>query len=123
MERDLIDVTSNHRPDTSWRFTDAKGHEHRWYVGWTPAESYSPMVHYEVPTVVWVSDGTRYDEDGEPYEVGHVECRECGEHVKPGHTADAYEQKVAGLLRCYVDDRPVTREEFERLAREDGIQL
>jgi hypothetical protein len=27
-----FEVTSLNRPDTAWRFVDAAGHEHRWYV-------------------------------------------------------------------------------------------
>lgn len=73
-----IDVTSLRRPDTGWRHIDAHGHEHRWYTDGVPADTYSPTKSYDVPTLTWVVDGTEYYEDGEPYEYGHHECRECG---------------------------------------------
>jgi hypothetical protein len=28
----MEDVTSLNRPDTSWLFVDAQGHEHQWYT-------------------------------------------------------------------------------------------
>jgi hypothetical protein len=109
---ELVDMTSINRPDTSWSFVDAYGHRHEWFDRATglPATSYDPMAHYETPSLVWVKDATRYDEDGEPYDVGHRECRLCGEHVEPGRTSDAYQRlaPVYGLKRLQLVPVPLT---------------
>src|SRR6185436_19512973 len=113
--QELMDVTSNHRPDTLWRFIDAHGHEHRWYVGDMPAASYNPSATYETPTLLWVKDGEEFwDGDDEPHDVGHLECRICGEHVTPRYTADTTTQYVAGLRWFRINGEPVSMDEFQR---------
>lgn len=120
LRRDAISVSSMlPRPDTSWHFFDAAGHDHRWCLtrsyGHPPAKSYNPIEGYVVPTIVWVKDGeTWYEEDDEPTPIGHYECEECKEHIKPGYTTDTDERYIAGKLRCFINDKPVSREEFER---------
>lgn len=114
MRNDPVDVTSIHRPDTSWRQIDARGHHHRWFVGDQPAGEYRPLDRHTTPTLTWVVDGTRVDEDGEEYEYGHSECVQCGEHVKPAYTSDTYSQFIPGLTRYFVDGKEVDRETFIR---------
>lgn len=115
MSCDRIEVTSNHRPDTSWVVTDKVGHEHRWFANGSPASRYSPMDTHDVPTLVWVKDGEEYwAGDDEPHDVGHLECRQCGEHIRPRYTADDCRQYVHGLRRCCVNGLPVSLEEFQR---------
>jgi hypothetical protein len=112
---DLIDVTSLHRPDPRWRLVDAHGHEHRWYVDGKLAVSYRPEAHYETPTLVWIKDGEEYwEDDDEPHPVGHLECRECGERIEPGYTADDTTQQIPGLRWCRINGQLVSREEFDR---------
>lgn len=114
--RELRDVTSIHRPDTNWKPIDAAGHRHFWTVVATgkEAQRYSPESSYDVTSVKWVVDGTRVDEDGEEYEVGHHECKECGEVIKPGFTADTDKQFIGGLLCCFINDEPVSKDEYQR---------
>lgn len=115
MSRDLIDVTSMHRPDTSWRFVDAVGHEHRWHVNGKPAESYNPSARYETTTLLWVKDGEEYwEDDDEPHAVGHTECRQCGEHIEPRYTADTTTQHIPGIAHYRINGESVPKEEFER---------
>jgi HNH endonuclease len=134
---EMLDVTSNHRPDTAWRHTDAAGHVHQWHVRepqvtlqnpggpevaiavegqrLVPADAYSPAYHYEVPTLAYVQDGVEcWDGDDEPHTVGHLECPLCGEHVAPGYCADTITQLMPGLRSCYINGVPVSRDEFER---------
>lgn len=111
---DLLDVTSLHRPDPSWRYMDRAGHEHRWWTEGKPAEGYSPSKSYDTPTLIWVKDGVGYYEDGEPYDIGHCECRQCGEHIEPRNTADTNTQYIAGLKHCSIDGIEVDIETFER---------
>lgn len=117
---ELIDVTSMSRPDTSWHDTDVNGHEHQWFTGGAPAQAYSPSALYELPTLRWVVDGTQYYEDGEPYEVGHYECNECGEHVTPRSTADTNTQYIPGLRWCRINGEHVSEEEFKRRYESNG---
>jgi hypothetical protein len=111
---DLIDVTSLHRPDTSWRIVDAAGHAHRWYANGQPADTYRPEATYDVPTLRWVHDDWGYFEDGERYEIGHHECRDCGEHIEPRSRADDCTQMIPGPRWFTINGEPVSPEEFKR---------
>ncbi len=114
---DMIDVSMLHRPDTAWKHVDANGHAHRWHVTGhaEPATSYAPPASYETPSLVWVKDGEEYwEDDDEPHDVGHLECRECGEHVSPGYTSDTTQQMIPGLRHYRINGQSVTREDFER---------
>jgi hypothetical protein len=123
MQCDLVDVTSLHRPDPTWRHVDAHGHEHRWYVDGTPAVSYDPSARYETPSLVWVKDGEEFwDGDDEPHDVGHLECRQCGDHVEPRYTADDTRQHIPGLRRYRINGEPVTPEEFARRYKAAAIK-
>ena len=117
--QELVDVTSNHRPDTSWHFTDAQGHEHRWYVEGKPAATYHPEATHDTPTLVWVKDGVEYwEDDDEPHDVGHLECRQCGESIAPAYTADAWVQHIGGLRWYRIDGQLVSEDEFRRRVAE-----
>ena len=123
---DLIDVTSMRRPDPTWVFVDALGHEHRWYVerdGQTHVAmpTYDPQRTYKTPTLIYVKDGESCYEDGEPYEYGHLECASCGEHVQPRHTADTQRQYIPGLRYYTINGEPVSPEEFKRRLIEAGL--
>jgi hypothetical protein len=110
----MMDVTSIHRPDTDWSLVDSHGHGHRWHADGVAVTSYDPRKHYDVPSLLWVKDGVAYYEDGEPYDVGHHECRQCGEHVEPRYTADTEQQMVAGLRWYRINGQPVSPEEFHK---------
>lgn len=90
----MIEVTSLNRPDTSWRFTDSLGHEHRWYEGDKPADAYSPSRQYSLPTLKLVQDSPGGDEYPA---VSHYECAQCGERVRPRRCADEFRQFIRGI--------------------------
>lgn len=122
-ECDQIDVTSLHRPAVGWVFVDAAGHSHEWWAvgAAAPATSYDPRQAYDVPTLVLVKDGEEFwEDDDEPHDVGHLECRQCGERVEPAYTADTYQQFVPGLKHYYIDDRPVSEAEFKAALAQQG---
>jgi hypothetical protein len=98
-QRTVIDVTSAHRPDEAWRFTDAAGHEHRWYLDGQPMTDYDHLKKTELPTLEIVRDPDEYDSDGEPYAVYHWECRQCHAVISPGFRADSEERFITGLMR------------------------
>ncbi len=116
--RDAIDVTSNHRPDLNWKFTDSLGHVHRWFVGEEPAVAYHPQPNYHVPTIKWVKTGTSVYPDGSEYEIGYHVCLECGDVVRPGYTADTTSQYVPGLTHYLIDGVEVSFEEWMQKYRE-----
>lgn len=121
LERELVDVTSNHRPDPTWRFTDAAGHLHQWYLGDEPASGYTPMSRYHVPTVERVDDPPVWCGDCmEEHHTSHWECRQCREHITLGFTADTTTQYISGLASYAVDGQRVSKEEFKRLLKEAG---
>lgn len=122
IETSLFEVTSLRRPDTGWRFTDAQGHEHRWFEDGQQADGYNPSAKHSTPTLKWVKTGEEYyDGDDEPHDVGHLECIQCGQRVDPKYTADTNRQYAKGLAYCYINDQCVPSEEFERRAREAGL--
>jgi hypothetical protein len=121
-EVERIDVTCLHRPDDAWAFTDAAGHEHRWHFDGKPG-TYRPQAKADVPTLKWVRTGTGYYEDGEPYAIGHHECRECGEHVTPQHTADSHRQYVPGLRYYSIDGQSVDEATFRAEAEKEWPDL
>lgn len=119
--QEFMDATSIHRPDTSWRFTDSHGHVHQWYVGDIPAGTYSPVTQYITPTIEFIKTGTSCFEDGEPYDIGYYACKECGDTVNAGFTADSYTQYVPGLTHYSINGRSVKLDEFMRRAKEVGL--
>jgi hypothetical protein len=119
---DMVDVTSSNRPDTAWRHTDARGHEHRWYANGRPAESYNPSAEHSLPSLVWVVDGIGSFEDGEPYEIGHYQCAQCGEHVQPRRTADTVQQFAPGLRWYRINGESVSKDEFMARFKAGGSQ-
>jgi len=121
MTHDMLDMTSMNRPDTSWLHVDRSGHRHQWYCDGSPARAYSPAGRYELPTLVYVADTYEVDEDGDEIGEGHYECRQCHETVRPGSTACVYRQHVPGVMRFFIDGRPVSDETFdEELRKERG---
>lgn len=116
--RDMIDVTSNHRPDIFWVFTDDAKHVHRWCTNGKPVEGYNPSETYSIPSVEWVKDGVNYYPDGSEYEIGHYECKLCRETIDPGYTADRVTQYVPGLTHYLVNGHHVSEEEFTRFGSE-----
>lgn len=114
---DMVDVTSLSRPDETWEHIDQQGHRHRWEFA-DGSRVYNPRVTATLPTLRYVIDDTWIDEDGDERTVGHHECITCGEHVDPRRTADTCRQFVPGLLHCFVDGKPVSLEDFQRLVEE-----
>lgn len=99
--RNMIEVTSLYRPDERWTRTDVAGHVHQWFQNGKPLSEqiWDPSADYRVPSVVWVRDPDEYDSDGEPYTVGHFECKECHERIELGYRADTEQRFIAGLAR------------------------
>lgn len=120
--REPVEVTSMSRPDTSWFMVDKKGHMHQWWEEkpFRPADSYSPSKRYLVPSVRSVYVGLEWIGD-EEYPVYEQRCRKCGQTVRPGYRSDDYRQFVPGIRSLYIDDQPVTQEEFIRRAIENGV--
>jgi hypothetical protein len=81
MEYELIDVTSKHRPNPTWRFMDMAGHAFRWHDSKGPARDYEPTEEYHVP-------GTRLITAGEA-SLYRLECVVCAATIEPGYTADS----------------------------------
>ena len=113
--RDMMDVTSMSRPNVGCILVDKAGHAHRWLEDGKLATHYNPSAHYEIPSLVWVKDGEKYwEDDDQPHDVGHHECRICGEHIVPPYCADTYQQYAPGLVHYKINGLSVSKEEFER---------
>lgn len=112
---DMIDVTSNNRPDTNWKEIDANGHVHQWYVDGKPATGYRPGARHETPTLAWVKDGVGYYPDGSEYDIGHYECAECRAPVRsPGMKPDMNTVYMPGLRWYTINGQHVSPDEFKR---------
>lgn len=60
----------------TWRYTDARGHEHHLSLD-------------GFPTLRWIVDEVRFDEDtATDASPGHWECPLCGEHITPQMSVD-----------------------------------
>jgi hypothetical protein len=87
--------------DANWKFTDAAGHAH--YC------DYDAAVHY--PTLREVSDGTWWcGSCRDEHEDTHLECRACGEPVKPGMTGPGTKW-LPGPRYYWIDGVPATPEQ------------
>jgi len=113
----MIDVTNIERPHVEEMLIDKAGHEHPWCVNGNPATEYNPIYFYDIPSLIWIIDGTTYDEDGEEIENGHYECRICGERVIPNYISDCWKRYIAGPKWFKINGENVTQEEFERRAK------
>lgn len=103
-ERDLIDVTSNGpRPDKSWRYTDAAGHEHRWADDW--------------PTLEWfITERYWCEECGDEHTEGEWICPLCEEVIAPGMLPPSiFREYMPGLVRFYLGDEEISPERFAQL--------
>lgn len=78
--------------DESWRFTDARGHEH--------AYPYKPTLEFVVDRSHWC-DGTEGLYNHDPHEAideGHYECRECRERIEPRSHPPGYMTAIPRAL-------------------------
>mgnify|MGYP001558848463 CR=1 FL=1 len=105
-----IDTLGGPAADPKWKFTDAKGHEHRAYT-----ETGTPTW----PTLKWVVDETYWCEDcQDEHHEGHYECAICGETIEPGMIHKPPESKtIPGLTTRLINDIPVTDEIWEQARR------
>lgn len=123
IHQDLHEVTAMHRPDETWIFVDAQGHEHFWVFDGVRGP-YSVNANASVPSVVFVKTGEEYwEDDDEPHAVGYEACVQCGEKVVPRFCADQYTQYVRGLKRYRVDGESVSREAFLVVMKEAGVPI
>jgi len=104
-EREMIEVTSMSatKPDPAWRYTDRKGHEHQWVGDKTPT-----LV--EVEGIGWWCEDCR-----EQHSDYHLVCARCRERIEPKTFPDTGVKYVAGPTRYYLDDEPITKNEYDHL--------
>jgi hypothetical protein len=116
-ETDMIDVTPMSIPNFSWSFTDAQGHEHRWFTkdGHLASGEYRLAESYHIPTAVMVARDTYWcSECGEDHTDSRLECVACGEVIDAGYKTNDRRMFMAGLTHYYIDDERVSKDEFER---------
>jgi len=102
--RDIIDVTPLLEPDPEWFFQDRAGHQHRWIDG-------------GLPSLRWIIE---VEAGEEMPEVGHYECRECGEKIEPLMRVPIFRSFAPGLVHCSIDGRPVAEDEMRDIMEEKG---
>lgn len=120
-ECSMIEVTSMSRPDVQWRYIDKAGHLHRWFYSGIMTNRYDTYrldQAYYAGTLVKIIDAEATED--EPA-IWHYECPICGEVIWPGTCADQYQQFIPGIRRFWVDDVPVSEEQFKAFMREDGL--
>lgn len=108
MEVDIIEIPYITAPAASWEFTDELGHEHYY--------STDPGVPY--PTLRVIYGATYWCEDcRDEHRHEHLECKICGEEIRPGVTGPGIE-RIPGRASYYLDDQPITPDEYARLLSE-----
>jgi hypothetical protein len=84
------------RPNTSWRYTDENGHQHRWKRNdddtWRVTKSTTRTEH--VPC-----DGSCGDPDCDGWDLTVYECSKCGERLEPGWSPDNGMKSIPGPRR------------------------
>jgi hypothetical protein len=108
IEREVIPVHYLSDIDAGWTFTDGHGHAHHC--------EYEAADHY--PTLTLVTDGTYWCADCEDeHELSHLECRQCGEEIRPGITGPGVKY-IQGAVTCTFNGEPVTQEQARQIAAE-----
>jgi hypothetical protein len=110
IEREVIPVHYLSDINADWEFTDAAGHRHHC--------AYKAADHY--PTLIRVTYETYWcGECDDEHELAHLECRQCGEVIRPGTTGPGTKY-IPGLLTCTLDGELITQEQAMALAAEWG---
>jgi hypothetical protein len=105
IEREMIPVHYMSDIDAGWRYTDANGHRH--YCDYEAADHY--------PTLREVTDETWWCADcADEHEDSHLECRQCGEVIRPGTTGPGT-RLIAGPVTYTLNGEPVTEEQAREL--------
>jgi hypothetical protein len=87
--------------DANWVFTDGAGHVHRC--------DYDAADHY--PTLRAVPEGPYWCEGcRDEHEDTHLECRRCGEVIRPGMTGPGTKW-LPGPAEYLIDGVPVSQEQ------------
>lgn len=105
--QEWVNIYSNSpRPDPKWRVTDLVGHEHYYKDGY-------PTLKTVVDETYWCAD-CRDEHDRE-----HLECIECGEHIKPKTIGPSYlPQRIPGPRYATLNGFPISNEEANIVAAE-----
>ena len=105
IEREIIPVHYLSDIDANWRYTDAHGHEH--YCDYGAADHY--------PTLREVLDETYWCGDcGDEHELSHLECRQCGEKIRPGTTGPGVTY-IPGMITYTFNGEIITPERAQQL--------
>lgn len=112
--REVIRVDYLSDADAGWAFTDTAGHAHHC--------DYDAVDRY--PTLRTVSEGPYWCTDcRDEHEDTHLECRRCGEVIRPGMTGPGTKW-LPGLTEYLIDGVPVSQEQVaeftERVRLERG---
>lgn len=91
--------------DPAWTYTDREGHGHRTEDG--------------RPTLRWIIDETYWcDTCQDEHEVGHWECEQCGEMIKPGTVLRGPEERyLPGRRYTTLNGVSLTDAEADEAAR------
>ncbi len=107
ISREMLDVTSLHRPNLAWSHTDPAGHTYRWLVQkeknvWVkPGFYYDAMKKYRIFGLLEVV--TEHGDGEEAWTTSTFFCRRCGAQIRPGFTADDTQQFIPGLARRRIN--------------------
>ena len=114
----LQDVTCMEEPDPGWSYTDHAGHLFRWEPY---TDGFGNPWHRVPNTLKYVVDSPAV---GDYPEIGHRECRLCGETVEMGWRFNQYRQYAITGYCYYVNSELVSEDEFmvvyERVRNEES---
>lgn len=115
---ELIEVTSLHEKDPTWRVTDEQGHEHRWHIPYG-ADDWQKQNLWRLPTVRAVHFTFYYPDGGTGYGV-HYYCKRCGERIHPGYRASPYRRYLAGPRHFSLGGEEIDSQRAESILKRGG---
>ena len=114
IESNPIDVTPISEPDPNWVQVCGCGIEHRHHSDDPNFISSPGMCESGLPTLIWVVESVGIEDYPE---IGHYECRGCGEYVRPGSKRPEFTYHIPGRRTIRINGEEVAEEELQRILK------
>lgn len=110
-ETAVVDVTSDlPRPDPSWRYTDAQGHQHYWTKDGYPTLAYGRRPGLWALRVRHLTARRRWSD----FRPLRRQCRICDEPIEPRMVASGgWREFAPGCTQWYFNGTPVSPQQAE----------
>ena len=113
ISRDVIDVTPIEEPDPRWKFTDSKGHRHKWEI--INSGSYKEVS--SVPTCSAKTIVVGMYPDGSDRTEIEYRCLKCNEVIDPRWKGVTFRRFAPGVTSAYLDGVMLSESEAKAVAK------